>query len=140
MPDLPTRGFVRERIERDLKPAGEGKPFALLYIDIDEFKAINDSLGHHVGDELLKMVADRIRACLKDDDLVARLGGDEFAVIKTGMASAAEGEAFVAPLYEAVRKPCQCLRHQLLTNASIGIALAPQGGTELEYLMNNADP
>jgi diguanylate cyclase (GGDEF)-like protein/PAS domain S-box-containing protein len=137
--DLPNRVLFRERIERELKQAAQGKPFALLYIDIDEFKAINDSLGHHVGDELLKMVADRIRACLKDDDLVARLGGDEFAVIKTGMASAAEVEAFVAPLYEAIRKPCQCLGHQLLTNASIGIALAPQDGTELDQLIKNAD-
>jgi diguanylate cyclase (GGDEF)-like protein/PAS domain S-box-containing protein len=137
--DLPNRVLFRERIERELKQAAQGKPFALLYIDIDEFKAINDSLGHHVGDELLKAVADRIRACLKDDDLVARLGGDEFAVIKTGMASAAEVEAFVAPLYEAIRKPCQCLGHQLLTNASIGIALAPQDGTELDQLIKNAD-
>jgi diguanylate cyclase (GGDEF)-like protein/PAS domain S-box-containing protein len=137
--DLPNRVLFRERIERELKQAAQGKPFALLYIDIDEFKAINDSLGHHVGDELLKAVADRIRACLKDDDLVARLGGDEFAVIKTGMSSAAEVEAFVAPLYEAIRKPCQCLGHQLLTNASIGIALAPQDGTELDQLIKNAD-
>jgi diguanylate cyclase (GGDEF)-like protein/PAS domain S-box-containing protein len=137
--DLPNRVLFRERIERELKQAAQGKPFALLYIDIDEFKGINDSLGHHVGDELLKAVADRIRACLKDDDLVARLGGDEFAVIKTGMASAAEVEAFVAPLYEAIRRPCQCLGHQLLTNASIGIALAPQDGTELDQLIKNAD-
>jgi diguanylate cyclase (GGDEF)-like protein/PAS domain S-box-containing protein len=137
--DLPNRVLFRERIERELKQAAQGKPFALLYIDIDEFKAINDSLGHHVGDELLKAVADRIRACLNDDDLVARLGGDEFAVIKTGMSSAAEVEAFVAPLYEAIRRPCQCLGHQLLTNASIGIALAPRDGTELDQLIKNAD-
>jgi diguanylate cyclase (GGDEF)-like protein/PAS domain S-box-containing protein len=137
--DLPNRVLFRERVERELKQVEQGKPFALLYIDIDEFKAINDSLGHHVGDELLKAVAGRLRACVQDDDMVARLGGDEFAVIKTGIASTVEVEAFVAPLYEAIRNPCQCLGHQLSTNASIGIALAPQDGTELDQLIKNAD-
>jgi diguanylate cyclase (GGDEF)-like protein/PAS domain S-box-containing protein len=137
--DLPNRVLFRERIERELKRAAQGKPFALLYIDIDEFKGINDSLGHHVGDELLKTVASRIRACVTEDDLIARLGGDEFAVIKTGIASAAEVEDFVTPLFEAIRRPCQCLGHQLSTNASIGIALAPQDGTELDQLIKNAD-
>jgi diguanylate cyclase (GGDEF)-like protein/PAS domain S-box-containing protein len=137
--DLPNRVLFRERIERELARAAQGKPFALLYIDIDEFKAINDSLGHHVGDEMLKTVARRIRACVKDGDLVARLGGDEFAVIMTDVANAAEVEAFVTPLYEAIRSPCQCLGHHLLTNASIGIALAPRDGTELDQLIKNAD-
>ncbi len=137
--DLPNRVLFRERIERELKQAEQGKPFALLYIDIDEFKAINDSLGHHVGDELLKAVAGRLRACVNEDDMVARLGGDEFAVLKTGIVSTAEVEAFVAPLYEAIRSPCQCLGHQLSTNASIGIALAPRDGTELDQLIKNAD-
>jgi len=71
--------------------------------------------------------------------MVARLGGDEFAVLKTGIASTAEVEAFVAPLYEAIRNPCQCLGHQLSTNASIGIALAPRDGTDLDQLIKNAD-
>ncbi len=137
--DLPNRVLFRERVEAELKRATQGKPFALLYIDIDEFKGINDSLGHHIGDELLKTVASRISACVKDDDMVARLGGDEFAVIKTDIASAAEVEAFVAPLYEAIRRPFQCLGHQLLTNASIGIALAPRDGIELDQLIKNAD-
>jgi diguanylate cyclase (GGDEF)-like protein/PAS domain S-box-containing protein len=137
--DLPNRVLFRERIERELTRAEQGKPFALLYIDIDEFKAINDSLGHHVGDELLKAVAGRLRACVREDDMVARLGGDEFAVIKTGIASAMEVEDFVAPLYEAIRNPCHCLGHQLSTNASIGIALAPRDGTELDQLIKNAD-
>jgi len=137
--DLPNRVLFRERIEQELKRAEQGKPFALLYIDIDEFKAINDSLGHHVGDELLKAVAGRLRACVREDDMVARLGGDEFAVIKTGIASMMEVEDFVAPLYEAIRSPCQCLGHQLSTNASIGIALAPRDGTELDQLIKNAD-
>ncbi|MDP1883642.1 MAG: diguanylate cyclase, partial [Bradyrhizobium sp.] len=78
--DLPNRVLFREQIERELQRTSEGEQFALLYIDIDEFKGINDSLGHHVGDELLKAVAGRIRSCIGESDLIARLGGDEFAV------------------------------------------------------------
>ncbi len=83
--DLPNRVLFREQIERELQSALTGEQFALLYIDIDEFKGINDSLGHHVGDELLKAVATRIRNCISQSDLVARLGGDEFAVIQTAV-------------------------------------------------------
>ena len=111
----------------------------MLYIDIDEFKGINDSLGHHVGDELLKAVAARIKDCLEPADLIARLGGDEFAVIRTGVADRAAVVEFVTRIYEAVRQPYQCLGHHLSTDASIGVALAPQDGTELDPLIKNAD-
>ena len=137
--DLPNRVLFREQIERELRKANQGEQFALLYIDIDEFKGINDSLGHHVGDELLKTVATRIRGCIKPGDLIARLGGDEFAVIQTAIGSTAEVENFVARVYEAIRQPCQCLGHQLSTDASIGIALAPRDGTELDQLIKHAD-
>jgi diguanylate cyclase (GGDEF)-like protein/PAS domain S-box-containing protein len=137
--DLPNRTLFRARIERELERIGEGEQFALLYIDIDEFKGINDSLGHHVGDELLKTVANRIRDCVKETDLIARLGGDEFAVIQTAVGSPAEVVEFVTRIHEAIRQPYQCLGHQLSTDASIGIALAPQHGTELDQLIKNAD-
>ncbi|HLG81572.1 MAG TPA: EAL domain-containing protein [Bradyrhizobium sp.] len=137
--DLPNRVLFREQIERELGRARDGGQFALLYIDIDEFKGINDSLGHHVGDELLKTVASRIRACIKPNDLIARLGGDEFAVIQTAVTSTAEVVDFVTRLHETIRRPYQCLGHQLSTDASIGIALAPQDGTELDQLIKNAD-
>ena len=91
--DLPNRVLFREQIERELKKAAAGEQFALLYIDIDEFKGINDSLGHHVGDELLKTVANRIRGCIKPTDLIARLGGDEFAVIQAGVGSVDDVES-----------------------------------------------
>nr|WP_249164033.1 EAL domain-containing protein [Bradyrhizobium jicamae] len=137
--DLPNRVLFREQIERELKKARQGEPFALLYIDIDEFKSINDSLGHHVGDELLKTIAGRIKACLGENDLIARLGGDEFAVIRTAIAGADDVENFVASVHRAIRQPCDCLGHHLSTDASIGVALAPQDGTELDQLIRNAD-
>jgi len=137
--DLPNRVLFRERIERELEKAAGGKQFALLYIDIDEFKGINDSLGHHVGDELLKAVASRIRRCIADNDLIARLGGDEFAVIRSAASSVEEVADFVTRVHEAIRQPYQCLGHQLSTDASIGIALAPKDGTDHDQLIRNAD-
>ena len=137
--DLPNRVLFREQIERELQRTGRGEQFALLYIDIDEFKGINDSLGHHVGDELLKAVAARIKNCIRETDLIARLGGDEFAVIQTAVEDTADVVEFVTRIHEAIRQPYQCLGHQLSTDASIGIALAPQDGTDLDQLVKNAD-
>jgi diguanylate cyclase (GGDEF)-like protein/PAS domain S-box-containing protein len=137
--DLPNRVLFREQIERELRIAVGGQQFALLYIDIDEFKGINDSLGHHVGDELLKAVAASLKNCIKPGDLIARLGGDEFAVIQTSVSGPADVEEFVARIYEAIRRPYQCLGHHLSTDASIGIALAPEDGTELDQLIKHAD-
>jgi diguanylate cyclase (GGDEF)-like protein/PAS domain S-box-containing protein len=137
--DLPNRVLFREQIERELQKTSRGEQFALLYIDVDEFKGINDSLGHHVGDELLKAVASRIKGCIRDTDLVARLGGDEFAVIQTGVGNADEVVEFVTRIHEAIRQPYQCLGHHLSTDASIGIALAPRDGTDLDQLIKNAD-
>jgi diguanylate cyclase (GGDEF)-like protein/PAS domain S-box-containing protein len=137
--DLPNRVLFREQIERELQRTSRGEQFALLYIDIDEFKGINDSLGHHVGDELLKAVASRIKSCISENDLIARLGGDEFAVIQTAVANAADVVDFVTRIHEAIRQPYECLGHHLSTDASIGIALAPQDGTDLDQLIKNAD-
>ncbi|WP_439401780.1 EAL domain-containing protein [Bradyrhizobium sp. DASA03068] len=137
--DLPNRTLFREQIERELANVADGCQFALLYIDVDEFKGINDSLGHHVGDELLKAIAGRLRGCLKQGDLIARLGGDEFAVIQTGIQSPADVLSFVTRIYQAIRQPYHCLGHQLSTDASIGIALAPQDGSDLDQLIKNAD-
>ena len=82
--DLPNRVLMRGHLERRVAELAQGKPFAILYIDVDEFKGVNDSLGHEVGDELLRQVANRLRACVSGNDLVSRLGGDEFAIIVSG--------------------------------------------------------
>ncbi|MBI5260460.1 MAG: EAL domain-containing protein [Bradyrhizobium sp.] len=137
--DLPNRVLFRQQIELELEKVRRGDKFAVLYIDVDEFKGINDSLGHHVGDELLKSVASRIRSCLNEGDLIARLGGDEFAVIRTGIESSQEVAAFVGRVQESIRQPYECLGHRLATDASIGVALAPQDGSDLDQLIKNAD-
>ncbi|MGX7745232.1 bifunctional diguanylate cyclase/phosphodiesterase [Rhodopseudomonas parapalustris] len=137
--DLPNRTMFRQRLEKELQRAGRGALFALLYIDIDEFKNINDTLGHPVGDELLKQVAVRLRDCVRETDFVARLGGDEFAIIQIAVSGADEVTALIDRIYESIRLPYQCLGHQLSTDASIGIAIAPRDGADLDQLVKNAD-
>ena len=137
--DLPNRVMFRQQLEREIATLGDGAQFAILYIDIDEFKGINDSLGHAIGDELLKVVAVRLRNCVGKSGFVARLGGDEFAVVQTAISGGADVRALVAQLYLAIRQPLNCLGHQLTTDASIGIALAPRDGTDLDQLLRHAD-
>jgi diguanylate cyclase (GGDEF)-like protein len=134
--DLPNRVLFRERLDHELKSGGQ---LAVLYIDIDEFKRINDSLGHPVGDELLKAVAGRLCSCVAAGDVVARLGGDEFAIIQTGVGRAADTMDLITRIYQAIREPYECFGHLLTTDASIGIALAPQDGTDLDHLLKSAD-
>jgi diguanylate cyclase (GGDEF)-like protein len=137
--DLPNRALFHEQLERELKRINRGEQFAVLYIDIDEFKGINDSLGHAVGDELLKGVAARLRQCVRETDFVARLGGDEFAVVQTAIRNADDVTDLVNRIYDEIREPYECLGHQISTDASIGIAMAPRDGSNLEQLLKNAD-
>jgi diguanylate cyclase (GGDEF)-like protein len=117
----------------------DGARFAILYIDIDEFKSVNDTLGHAIGDELLKIVATRLRSCVGNAGFVARLGGDEFAIVHTGIARRSDVTHLVVPLYDAIRQPYECLGHQITTDASIGIAVAPDDGSDLDELLRHAD-
>jgi diguanylate cyclase (GGDEF)-like protein len=137
--DLPNRALFREQLDSALKMLPPGEQLAVLYIDIDEFKNVNDSLGHPVGDELLKVLAGRLRAVLKETDFVARLGGDEFAIIQTRVERSADTTNLVTRIYQAIREPFECLGHLLSSDASIGIALAPQHGADLDQLLRNAD-
>jgi diguanylate cyclase (GGDEF)-like protein/PAS domain S-box-containing protein len=137
--DLPNRTQFQRRLEQELQRADRGSPFALHYIDIDEFKSINDTLGHPVGDELLKQVAVRLRDCVGETDFVARLGGDEFAIIQATVDGADDATRLVDRIYQTIRSPYQCLGHQLSTDASIGIAIAPNHGADLDQLVKNAD-
>jgi len=136
---LPNRALFSKRLEHELERTNGGEQLAVLYIDIDEFKSVNDSLGHPAGDELLKAVASRLRSCVRDTDFVARLGGDEFAIVQAGIKQRSDVEELVKRIYEAIREPYECLGHQVATDASIGIALAPNDGTDLDQLLKSAD-
>ncbi|KRQ93052.1 hypothetical protein CQ10_36100 [Bradyrhizobium valentinum] len=137
--DLPNRILFRARLEQALEALRPGEQLAVLYIDIDEFKAVNDALGHSAGDELLKGVAERLRGCLGDADVAARLGGDEFAVIQMAIKDRAETTRLVDEIHSAIRQPFECMGHLITTDASIGIALAPGDGVHLDQLLRNAD-
>ena len=137
--DLPNRVLFRDRLDNGLRKLSPGQQLAVLYIDIDEFKRINDSLGHSVGDELLKAIAGRLRTCVAAEDVVARLGGDEFAIIQATVTGPTATMDLITRIYHAIREPYECVGHLLTTDASIGIALAPQDGTDLDHLLKNAD-
>jgi diguanylate cyclase (GGDEF)-like protein len=137
--DLPNRILFRERLEGSLNAIRPGEQLAVLYIDIDEFKGVNDALGHPIGDELLKGVADRLRGCLKETDVAARLGGDEFAVIQTAIKDRSETIRLVDEIHSAIRQPLECMGHLITTDASIGVATAPRDGVDLDQLLKNAD-
>jgi diguanylate cyclase (GGDEF)-like protein len=137
--DLPNRALFHERLRQQLDQIVPGEQLAVLYIDIDEFKSVNDSLGHMIGDELLKSVALRLGQCIDGADFVARLGGDEFAIVQTAVKDPAEVVDLVKRAFDAIREPCECLGHQVASDASIGIALAPQHGIDLDQILKNAD-
>ncbi|MDB5653004.1 MAG: diguanylate cyclase [Tardiphaga sp.] len=136
---LPNRALFRERLADEIRRTESGDRFALLYLDIDEFKDINDSLGHPVGDEFLKELSQRLKACTGPADFIARLGGDEFAIIQTSVEEAVDVEELVNRIHAAIREPFHCGGHQLSVDASIGIAMAPADGREIDQLIKNAD-
>ena len=137
--DLPNRALFRERLRSELPHVTPDCQLAVLYIDIDEFKGVNDSLGHMVGDELLKSVAASLSTCVRDTDFVARLGGDEFAIVQTAVKRATDVTDLVNRIHEAIRTPYECQGHQVTTDASIGIAMAPRDGSDLDEILKNAD-
>ena len=137
--DLPNRTMFREQLEYELKRIKRGDALAVLCLDLDHFKSVNDTLGHPVGDELLKVVAERLRRCIREPDTIARLGGDEFAIIMTGMRAATDPVVLAKRVREAVIKPYILDGHQILADISIGISLAPIDATEPDLLLKNAD-
>jgi diguanylate cyclase (GGDEF)-like protein/PAS domain S-box-containing protein len=136
---LPNRMLFREQLEHSLKSVRRGQRLAVLYLDLDNFKTINDTLGHPVGDELLKIAAVRLRNCVRDTDIIARLGGDEFAIIQTNIEDPIDVIDLVTRIHEVLRTPCEADGHQLTADASIGISLAPDDATDPDKLLKNAD-
>jgi len=136
--NLPNRTLFQRHAEALLLDS-RGPQFAILYIDIDEFKRINDSLGHLIGDEFLKGVADRLRQSVGPDDFIARLGGDEFAIVQRSVASDNDVSVLVTRIYDSLRTPFDCKGHLLSGDASIGVAVAPRHGSDLLGLLKSAD-
>ena len=136
---LPNRVLFHDRLTRALTRIEEGDAVAVLCIDLDRFKTVNDTLGHPVGDELLKAVADRLQACVREGDTVARLGGDEFAVIQHRLESTDVAGMLAERIVEALSQPFELGGHQVVAGASVGIAIAPADGSGAEELLKKAD-
>ncbi|HZZ92199.1 MAG TPA: EAL domain-containing protein [Usitatibacter sp.] len=137
---LPNRALLRDRIQQAIAQAHRGgSQLAVLFIDLDRFKNINDSLGHQLGDRLLQSVASRILVCVREGDTVARVGGDEFVIVIPGIGSQADAAAVAAKILEVLGSPFHLHGQDLHANASIGISVYPADGTDAETLMRNAD-
>jgi diguanylate cyclase (GGDEF)-like protein len=137
--DLPNRVLFRDRLVAMLKQLGDTEMLAVLYLDLDQFKDINDTLGHPAGDELLNIVAGRLRACVKATDVVARLGGDEFAIIQADIRQLSDVTVQLERIVDAIRKPMVIDGHELVVDTSIGIAIAPRDGVTPDQLLKHAD-
>jgi diguanylate cyclase (GGDEF)-like protein/PAS domain S-box-containing protein len=137
--DLPNRALLADRVGQLTSVSRrDHRPFALMFMDLDQFKNINDTLGHSVGDALLGEVARRLQGTLREVDTVARLGGDEFAVLLPG-ADGAGAELVAGKLLERLAEPCMVQGHELSMTMSIGIATYPSDGDDYEMLSRNAD-
>ena len=136
---LPNRILFRQEMERELARARGGEAVAVLCIDLDHFKRVNDTLGHAAGDALLQGAADRLRACVRETDIVARLGGDEFAIVQLQADQPRAATVLAERLIADLSRPFDIEGHQVVVGASVGIALAPSDGTEADQLMKSAD-
>ncbi len=135
---LPNRMHMRERMEATLAMAG-AKPSAVLFVDLDQFKQVNDTLGHPRGDLLLRAVADRLKRLVRESDLVARFGGDEFVVVQTPISGPEEAAALARRIVAALSETYEIDGHQVVIGATIGIAMAPRDATGADHLLKNAD-
>jgi diguanylate cyclase (GGDEF)-like protein/PAS domain S-box-containing protein len=136
---LPNRAMFGERIEEAVAHLGRGSPFSVLCLDLDRFKEVNDTLGHPVGDALLRTVADRLRACVREIDTVARLGGDEFAIILSEVERPQDAALLARRIIDVVSAPYDLDGHRASVGVSIGICFAPGDGTTCDKLLKNAD-
>jgi diguanylate cyclase (GGDEF)-like protein len=137
---LPNRRFFRERLGCALKNQWAGPPhLAVIYLDLDDFKALNDTYGHATGDVLLNLIAERLAHALRAEDLVSRLGGDEYACLITGVSNRDRLQQIASTLFETVSAPFKIGTLTLNVRPSIGIAVCPSDGTTTDDLMKAAD-
>jgi diguanylate cyclase (GGDEF)-like protein/PAS domain S-box-containing protein len=138
--NLPNRRRLAQCLEEAIARAGhDGGRAAVMFIDLDRFKNVNDMLGHGVGDQLLVQAAKRLLGCARDADVVARLGGDEFALVLPALASDGDAAAVAARVIEALAQPFYLEGQPLFVSASVGIATYPENGRDAECLLKNAD-
>ncbi len=137
---LANRGLLRERLHHAIAQAErQQRALALMFIDLDDFKLINDSMGHSVGDELLKLAAHRLQVCVREEDTVARLGGDEFVLLLVDQDGERSVSHAVERLREATSQPYRVLGKEFVLTCSVGVALFPGDGRDVETLLKHAD-
>ncbi|HTY98833.1 MAG TPA: EAL domain-containing protein [Rhodocyclaceae bacterium] len=137
---LPNRLLLGDRLDQACRDAQrKGSLAALLYIDVDRFKHINDSFGHAAGDAVLRKVVERLKVCARRNDTVARLGGDEFVILMEDLDSPADADNVAARVLEAMREPIELLGHSLLATVSVGSAIYPTDDTRISPLLAKAD-
>lgn len=136
---LPNRSLLRQRLDEALARVPRGEAVALLCLDLDRFKEVNDALGHAVGDGLLKAVAERLKSCIRETDTVGRVSGDEFVIVQCPLRLPAEAMALARRIVEVMNEPFVLLGHQVMVGSSVGIAMAPHDTTDPEQLLRNAD-
>src|SRR5450631_1416904 len=135
--DLANRVLLNERLEQALHRTDE--MVALHHLDLDQFKAVNDTFGHPAGDKLLKIVADRLRGLVRETDTIARMGGDEFVIVQASIAEPADATALAQRIIKLMSEPFDIDGHQAVIGASVGIAVGPGDGSSADKLLRNAD-
>jgi len=137
---LPNRRLFRDRLTVALAHARRMKhPLAVMFLDLDRFKVVNDTLGHSVGDELLKTVGSRLQASMREEDSIARMGGDEFTILLADLKSTDDSAKIAQKVLDTVAQPLRIDGTELFVTTSIGIALFPSDGDTAEALLANAD-
>jgi diguanylate cyclase (GGDEF)-like protein len=137
--NLPNRILFRERMEDSLVRSARGELVAVFCLDLDHFKTVNDTLGHSIGDALLRAVTERLLGCVRETDTVARLGGDEFAIIQVGLENPCEASILAQRVIDRMASPFVLDAHQVVISTSVGIAVAPNDGREADDLLKKAD-
>jgi len=137
---LPNRLLLRDRLEHAIAAAQRNRTLVgVLFLDLDRFKTVNDSFGHHAGDQLLRDIGERTRGCVREIDTVSRLGGDEFVVVLPELRDSLDAGAVARKILSAVAEPYRIESHDVAVTPTPGISLYPQDGVDAETLLRNAD-
>jgi diguanylate cyclase (GGDEF)-like protein len=137
---LPNRALLTDSLKAAIGNARRySTQFAVLFVDLDRFKLINDTFGHEIGDKLLKIVAERMQSIVRQTDIVSRVGGDEFVVLLSCIRTPPDAARVAENIIANLSQPCHIEQHELLVTASVGISLYPHGGKDVSSLLRNAD-